>query len=41
MSQPFMVPQTAPVGPVIEGLLVVWSASEAEEWAGQVLFFPF
>jgi hypothetical protein len=28
------------VGPVIDSLILIWSASEAEEWSGQVLFLP-
>lgn len=36
----FMVKQRAPVGPVIASLLLIWSASEAEEWENQVGFLP-
>jgi hypothetical protein len=35
-----MVRQTDPVAPIIEVLLLIWSASEAEEWRGQVQFLP-
>ena len=35
-----LVPQRAPLGPVIESLLLIWSDSEAEEWENQVLFLP-
>jgi hypothetical protein len=40
MSGLFMVKQSDPVGPVIANLLLIWSASEAEEWEGQVCFLP-
>lgn len=36
-----MVQQTEPVGAIIESLLLIWSASEAEEWKNQVYFLPF
>jgi len=35
-----MVQQTHPVGAIIENLIVIWSASEAEEWQNQVCFLP-
>lgn len=35
-----MVQQTDPVGVIIENLLLIWSASEAEEWNNQVCFLP-
>ena len=35
-----MVQQSEPIGPVIDALVLIWSASEAEEWAGQVRFLP-
>lgn len=35
-----MVPQISPIGPVIDNLLLIWSASEAEEWENQVVFLP-
>jgi hypothetical protein len=35
-----MVQQTDPVGAIIENLLLIWSASEAEEWNNQVCFLP-
>ena len=35
-----MVRQTAPIGPVIDSLVLIWSASEAEEWRDQVRFLP-
>lgn len=36
----FMSRQTGPVAKVIDSLVLVWSASEAEEWWGQILFLP-
>ncbi len=36
----FMVQQTLPIGPVIEDLVLIWSASEFEEWIDQVVFLP-
>lgn len=36
-----MVQQTSPIGPIIDDLLLIWSASEAEEWENQVVFLPF
>jgi hypothetical protein len=35
-----MVRQTLPLSIAIEQLVVVWSASEAEEWASVVAFLP-
>lgn len=35
-----MVRQTQPIAPVIESLLLIWSASDAEEWSGVVAFLP-
>jgi len=32
--------QRTPVSAIIESLILIWSASEAEEWAGQVEFLP-
>ena len=36
----FVVSQSVPVIAVIESLILIWAASEAEEWSGQVLFLP-
>jgi hypothetical protein len=36
----FMVQQTQPIGPVIDSLVLIWSASEAEEWQDQIRFLP-
>lgn len=35
-----MIQQSRPIGPVIESLLLIWSASEADEWLGQIRFLP-
>jgi predicted nuclease of predicted toxin-antitoxin system len=36
----FMIQQGDPIGPVIENLVLIWSASEAEEWHNQIVFLP-
>jgi hypothetical protein len=36
----FMVQQTLPIGPVIDDLVLIWSASELQEWKNQVVFLP-
>ena len=35
-----MAKQRDPIGPIIASLLLIWSASEAEEWENQVGFLP-
>ena len=40
MTGLLMAQQTKPIGPVIETLVLIWSASEAEEWDGHVRFLP-
>jgi hypothetical protein len=40
MAGLLMVQQTKPIGPVIDSLVLIWSASEAEEWTGQIRFLP-
>ena len=40
MSGLLMVKQSDPVGPVIASLVLIWSASEAEEWENSVCFLP-
>ena len=35
-----LVHQVSPVGPVVRSLALIWSASEAEEWYGEVAFLP-
>lgn len=36
----FLVKQQTPVADVIEALILVWSASEAEEWKNRILEIP-
>ena len=36
----FLSRQTGAAAPVIDSLVLIWSASDAEEWQGQVLFLP-
>jgi len=36
-----MVQQTMPIRAVIESLLLIWSASEMEEWRDLVVYLPF
>jgi Domain of unknown function (DUF5615) len=40
MSGLLMVKQSDPVGTIISCLILIWSASEAEEWENQVCFLP-
>jgi Domain of unknown function (DUF5615) len=40
MSGLLMVKQSDPVGVIIACLILIWSASEAEEWENQVCFLP-
>ena len=40
MSGLLMVKQSDPVGPVIASLVLIWSASEPEEWENYVCFLP-
>ena len=35
-----MVRQTLPLSTAIEQLLLIWSASDAEEWKGLITFLP-
>ena len=35
-----LVPQSSPVGLIIESLLLIWSATEIEDWHDQVVFLP-
>jgi len=37
----FLVHQRFPLRPVIECLILVWAASEAEEWLNRIVFLPF
>ena len=40
LSGLLMVQQDHPIGPIIDSLILIWSASEAEEWENQVSFLP-
>lgn len=35
-----LVPQNLPLSVAIEQLLIIWLASEAEEWTNQIYFLP-
>lgn len=37
----FVVPQQASLGEIIESLLLVWTASQEEEWRNQIVYLPF
>jgi hypothetical protein len=37
----FIVPQQSAIGAIIESLLLVWAASQAEEWRNRVEYLPF
>ena len=37
----FIVPQQSDIGAIIESLLLVWCASQAEEWRNRVEYLPF
>jgi hypothetical protein len=36
----FMVPQSSPIAPIIDSLVMIWAASELDEWKDQVVFLP-
>jgi hypothetical protein len=36
----FLVSRQAPVGEVIDALLLVWAASDAEEWKNRIVNIP-
>jgi hypothetical protein len=36
----FMVHQTSPIGSIIDSLVLIWAASELEEWKDLVVFLP-
>jgi Domain of unknown function (DUF5615) len=36
----FLVPQTLPVAQTIDALILIWAASEAEEWANRLIYLP-
>lgn len=33
--------QNLPIGEAIDGIILVWEASTAEEWINQIMTFPF
>lgn len=35
-----MIPQSMPVNEVIESLLLIWSATESNDWRDQIVFLP-
>jgi hypothetical protein len=35
-----MVPQDVPVGLVIESILLIWIASEPDEWTDRIVWLP-
>ncbi len=35
-----LVPQYLPISDVVEDLVLIWSASEAEEWVNRLCFLP-
>src|SRR5262245_50992652 len=37
----FLTAQRAPTRPTAETVVLIWSASEAEEWRDRVVFIPF
>jgi hypothetical protein len=37
----FVVPQRSAIGEIIQSLLLVWTASQAEEWRNQIVYLPF
>jgi hypothetical protein len=41
MSGLLLVHQRDPIGAIIDSLLTIWQASEAEEWVGVVCYLPF
>ena len=40
MSGLLMVKQRDPIGPIITSLMLIWSASNSEEWDNQIGFLP-
>lgn len=35
-----MIPQSAPAGAVIDALILIWAATEPEEWADRIVKIP-
>ena len=40
MAGLFLVPQKRPNLAVAESLVLIWSASQAEDWVGQIIYLP-
>ncbi len=40
MAGLLLIPQAEPIAPMIESLLMIWAATEAEEWEGKMEFLP-
>jgi len=36
----FVVPQRSAIGEIVESLLLVWAASQAEEWHDRIVYLP-
>jgi hypothetical protein len=36
-----MAPQSSPIASIIDSLVLIWAASELEDWNDQVVFLPF
>jgi hypothetical protein len=36
----FMVQQTSPIRSIIDSLVLIWAASDLDEWKGRVVFLP-
>jgi hypothetical protein len=36
----FVVPQRSAIGEIVESLLLVWAASQAEEWHDNIVYLP-
>jgi hypothetical protein len=41
MSGLFLVPQARPTRAVAESLVLIWTASEAEEWQDRIVYLPY
>jgi hypothetical protein len=36
-----VVPQGTPIAAVIESILLIWTASDKEEWVNRIAWLPF
>ena len=41
LNQDIVIPQDAPVGHVVDTLILIWAASEPEEWQNRITKIPF